>query len=104
MSALDAPYLVNEFDYEVGREVYKAMNPLFALLYWLLQVYQFILVARVLMSWIPNLDPNNPIARVLYQLTEPVLAPIRSALPPLGGVDLSPLVVFLGIFILSQLV
>lgn len=104
MSALDAPYLVNEFDYEVGREVYIAMNPLFALLYWLLQVYQFILVARVLMSWIPNLDPNNPIARVLYQLTEPVLAPIRSALPPLGGVDLSPLVVFLGIFILSQLV
>ncbi len=80
------------------------MNPLFALLYWLLQVYQFIVIARVLMSWIPNLDPNNPIARVLYQLTEPVLAPIRSALPPVGGLDLSPLVVFLGIFILTQLV
>ena len=80
------------------------MNPLFAVLYWLLQVYQMILVARVLMSWIPNLDPNNPIARALYQLTEPVLAPIRSALPPMGGIDLSPLVVFLGIFILMQLV
>lgn len=80
------------------------MNPLFAVLYWLLQVYQMILVARVLMSWIPNLDPNNPIARALYQLTEPVLAPIRGALPPMGGIDLSPLVVFLGIFILMQLV
>ena len=79
------------------------MNPLFAVLFWALQVYQLILLARVLMSWIPNLDPNNPIARALYQATEPVLAPIRSALPPLGGIDLSPLVVFLGISILMHL-
>ena len=55
------------------------------------------LLARVVMSWIPNLDPNNPIARFLYQATEPVLAPIRSVLPPMAGIDLSPLVVFLGI-------
>ncbi len=80
------------------------MNPFFATLYWVLQVYQLILLARVLMSWIPNLDPNNPIARALYQSTEPVLAPIRNALPPLGGIDLSPLVVFLGISVLMQLV
>lgn len=80
------------------------MNPLFEVLFWALQVYQLILLARVLMSWIPNLDANNPIARMLYQATEPVLAPIRSALPPLGGVDLSPLVVFLGISVLMQLV
>lgn len=80
------------------------MNPIFAVLFWMLQLYQMILLARVLMSWIPNLDPNNPIARILYQATEPILAPIRSALPPLGGVDLSPLVVFLGISILMQLV
>ena len=80
------------------------MNPFFAVLYWALQVYQLILLARVLMSWIPNLDPNNPIARMLYQATEPVLAPIRSALPPLGGIDLSPLIVFLGISLLMQFV
>ncbi|MYE78069.1 MAG: YggT family protein [Chloroflexi bacterium] len=60
--------------------------------------------ARGLISLIPNLDPNNPIARFLYQATEPVLAPIRNALPPLGGIDLSPLVVFLGISVLMQLV
>ena len=80
------------------------MGSLFLLLYWALQVYQLVLLARVLMSWIPNLDPNNPIARFLYQATEPVLAPIRNALPPLGGIDLSPLVVFLGISVLMQLV
>ena len=56
------------------------------------------------MSWLPNLNPNNPIARFLYQVTEPVLAPIRSALPPMGGIDLSPLVVFLGISVIMQLV
>ena len=80
------------------------MNSLILLLYWALQAYQLILLARVLMSWIPNLDYNNPIARFLYQATEPVLAPIRSALPQLGGIDLSPLLVFLGISVLMQLV
>ncbi|MCY3572942.1 MAG: YggT family protein [Chloroflexi bacterium] len=80
------------------------MSEIFVLLIWALQAYQLILLARVLMSWIPNLDPNNPIARFLYQATEPVLAPIRNALPPLGGIDLSPLVVFLGISVLMQLV
>ena len=80
------------------------MSSLFFVLYWALQVYQMILLARVLMSWLPNLNPNNPIARFLYQVTEPVLAPIRSALPPMGGIDLSPLVVFLGISVIMQLV
>ena len=80
------------------------MSALFEVLYLALSAYQLILLARVLMSWLPNLDPNNPIARFLYQVTEPVLAPIRSALPPMGGIDLSPLVVFLGISVLMQLV
>ena len=80
------------------------MSSVFLVLYWVLHVYQLVLLARVLMSWIPNLDPNNPIARMLYQATEPVLAPIRSALPPMGGIDLSPLVVFLGISVIIQLV
>ena len=80
------------------------MGSFFVLIFWALQVYQFILLARVLMSWIPNLDINNPIARFLYQATEPVLAPIRNALPAMGGIDLSPLVVFIGISILMQLI
>ena len=80
------------------------MNSLFLLIFWALQIYQFILLARVLMSWLPNLDVNNPIARFLYQVTEPILAPIRNALPAMGGIDLSPLVVFIGISILMQLI
>ena len=80
------------------------MNSLFLILFWALQVYQMILLARVLMSWIPKLDINNPIVRFLYRVTEPVLAPIRNALPQMGGIDLSPLVVFLGISVLMQLI
>ena len=80
------------------------MNSLLYLLFWALQIYQFLLLARVLMTWIPNLDHSNPIARFLYQVTEPVLSPIRSALPQTGSIDLSPLVVFLGISILMQLI
>ncbi len=80
------------------------MSSVFLVLYWVLHIYQLILLARVLMSWIPNLDPNNPIARFLHQATEPVLAPIRNALPPMRGIDLSPLLVFLGISVIIQLV
>lgn len=42
------------------------------------------------------------VAQFLYRLTEPVLAPIRRVLPPMGGLDLSPLVVIIGIQILTS--
>lgn len=42
------------------------------------------------------------IAQFLYRLTEPVLAPIRRVLPPMGGLDLSPLVVIIGIQVLTS--
>jgi len=67
-----------------------------------LSIYQFILLGRVLMSWLPNLDRNNPIARFLYAATEPVLEPIRRMLPASGGMDFSPLIVFIGIALLNQ--
>jgi YggT family protein len=69
----------------------------------LLKVYSFILLARVLMTWLPNLDYSNPIVRFLYQATEPVLKPIREVLPPMQGIDLSPLVVFVAITIITSI-
>ena len=62
-----------------------------------------VVLGRVLMSWIdPRLE--RPISRVLYRWTEPVLAPVRRALPPTGSLDLSPLVVLLGLGILMRVV
>ena len=69
----------------------------------LLQLYSFILVGRVLLSWFPNADPRNPFVRFLYEATEPVLQPIRQALPRTSGIDFSPLVVLVGIQVLSYL-
>lgn len=70
----------------------------------LLQLYRYILLARALISWIPNIDPYHPAVQFLYSLTEPILDPIRKLVPPLGGMmDISLIVAFFGIIILEQL-
>ena len=67
-----------------------------------LTIYMWLIIARALISWV-NPDPYNPIVRVLYNLTEPVLGFLRRRLPLiLGGIDLSPLVVLLVIVFLRQ--
>ena len=69
-----------------------------------LQLYSYILLARALISWIPNLDPYHPAVQFLYSITEPVLEPIRKLVPPLGGmIDISMIIAFFAIIILEQL-
>lgn len=68
-----------------------------------LQIYSLILLARVLLSWFPNIDRNSSIVRFLYEATEPILQPIRQALPRTGGIDFSPLIVLVGIQVLNSL-
>ncbi len=60
------------------------------LLITLLLTYFVLVIARVIVSWIAT-QSRNPLIPLLYQLTEPVLKPFSKLLPPLGGVDLSPL-------------
>jgi YggT family protein len=69
----------------------------------LFDIYSYILLARVLLSWFP-IDPYNLIVQLLIQLTEPLLAPIRRLLPPTGMLDLSPIVGFIIILVLKQIV
>jgi YggT family protein len=80
------------------------MGAIVGLIVLVLQIYQFILLARVLISWFPDIDRSNPLVQLLYDLTEPVLRPVRNALPQTGMMDFSPLVVFLGISVLMMLV
>jgi YggT family protein len=69
-----------------------------------LQLYSYVLLARALVSWIPNLDPYHPAVQFLYSITEPVLEPIRKLVPPLGGmIDISMIIAFFGIIVLEQL-
>ncbi len=57
---------------------------------------------RVILSWVAP-DPYNPMVRIIVQITEPIMAPVRKLLPPMGGFDLSPLFVLLGIQLLQIL-
>jgi len=60
------------------------------LLFTLLMTYFVLIIARVIVSWIAN-QSRHPLIPLIYQLTEPVLRPFSRLVPPLGGVDLSPL-------------
>ncbi len=62
----------------------------------LLDIYSFIVFGAVIASWV-RLPPDNPIGNFLYSMTEPLLAPIRSVLPDMGGLDLSPLVLLFAV-------
>ena len=57
----------------------------------LARVMNIAILARVLLSWV-NVDPNNRLIRILYEITEPILGPIRRVMPSLGGLDLSPMI------------
>jgi YggT family protein len=72
------------------------------MLHWLLDLYSLVLFAAIILSWL-NLSPDNPIVKVVRQLTEPVLAPVRRVLPAAGGFDFSPLLVLLAIRLLQRL-
>ncbi|MBE2267303.1 MAG: YggT family protein [Anaerolinea sp.] len=72
------------------------------LIYYALLIFELLILARVLMSWLPGLDRSHPIARFLFDVTEPVLKPIRDLMPNTGGFDFSPLIVFLIINVLMQ--
>ncbi|MEM4658413.1 MAG: YggT family protein [Candidatus Methanosuratincola sp.] len=67
----------------------------------LLNAYMWVVVIRAIVSWVSP-DPYNPIVRFLYAVTEPVLGYVRRFLPPLAGIDLSPLVVLVLIVFLDQ--
>ncbi|MEW6243053.1 MAG: YggT family protein [Bacillota bacterium] len=71
------------------------MALLIVLLQWAFEAYYFLLLARVLISWLaplPYRGTMRQIASVIYLLTEPVLAPIRRLLPMWGGLDFSPVI------------
>jgi YggT family protein len=66
----------------------------------LFQVYTFLILIRVLLSWV-NTNPyqariDHPLLRILYQVTDPVLRPLQRVIPPIGGtIDISPIVALL---------
>ncbi|MCB1675130.1 MAG: YggT family protein [Halioglobus sp.] len=60
----------------------------------LVNIYFFALLAMIILSWVAP-GSRHPAVFLLYQLTEPLMAPFRKALPPMGGLDFSPILVFI---------
>lgn len=73
------------------------------LLSMLLSLYFVLILARVILSWVGR-DSYHPIVPLIAQLTQPLLAPLRRALPELGGFDLSPMVAMLLLMLARALV
>ena len=72
------------------------------LLYQLLDLYSVIVLVAVIASWV-QLPPSNPIGRIIYGLTEPLLRPIRRVLPPMGGIDFSPVALLVIVQLVKRL-
>lgn len=78
------------------------MRTIIDVLSFLLYLYDILLLLRILVSFM-RVDPyTNSIARFLYNVTEPLLEPIRSVLPPVGMIDFSPMVAFILIIALQR--
>jgi YggT family protein len=84
------------------------LNPIAALLIEVLEIYKWIVIAAVIVSWLVAFNVINvhnnfvrSLLRILMTLTEPVFRQIRRVIPPVGGLDLSPIVVFVIIWFLQ---
>jgi YggT family protein len=68
----------------------------------LITFYQALILLRALVSWFASPHSTNPAISLLKQLTDPALEPVRNALPATGGIDLSPLIVLIGLELVKR--
>jgi YggT family protein len=87
------------------------MIELLSFINYLIELYKYIIIASVILSWLMAFGVVNPYNRFVRSLgealaavTEPILRPIRNALPDMGGLDLSPLVLLLGLIFIQIVV
>lgn len=73
-----------------------------ALIGLVINIFLFAILIRVILSWL-NPDPHNPAVALLARLTDPLLLPVQQRLPPLGGIDLSPMVAMIVLVLLQML-
>jgi YggT family protein len=87
----------------------KKMRPLIQLVLIVINLYWWVVIAQVIMSWLVAFGVINTynrivaqIGEVLYRLTEPALRPIRKLLPNFGGIDISPMVLILLLWLIQR--
>jgi YggT family protein len=92
-------------------ELGRAMIELLQFISYLLTIYVYVVIAMAILSWLIAfnvVNTRNPVVRMiaelLYRLTEPALRPIRSLLPNMGGIDISPIILFLIILFIQSVI
>ena len=85
------------------------MKPIIIILIYIIDLYRYLLIAAVILSWLIAFNVINTrnqfvaaVGEFLYKITEPVLRPIRRMLPDLGGLDISPIIVFLLLLLIEM--
>lgn len=81
------------------------MIEIISLFFYLLNLLIF---ARILLSWLPiagiHIDPYNPIVRLLQDVTDPILEPFRRIIPPIGMIDISPIVAIIVLQVVQSII
>lgn len=75
-------------------------------IYFIINIYYFAIIASIIMSFVMMFSGNmspHPILRLIWQLTEPIMAPVRKIIPPMGGMDFSPILIFIAIRFIQNL-
>jgi YggT family protein len=68
-----------------------------------IQLLTVLVIIRVLLTWVPSVDYGHPLIRLIVRITDPILLPVRRILPPMGGLDLSPIIAILLLNLAGQL-
>jgi YggT family protein len=79
------------------------MSQLLVLLYQAIEVYKWILIARILLTWLPSINWYDQPFKLLVNLTDPLMLPFRKLIPPIGMIDISPMALFLALGLLQAL-
>ena len=87
------------------------MVPLIEFIVYVIQLYIWVIIASAIFSWLIAFNVVNTsnrfvysVAETLYRVTEPALRPIRSILPNLGGIDISPVILILIIYFIQEVI
>ena len=73
-------------------------------IYFLAQALTIAIFVRAILSWFPNVSNDNPFVALVYQITEPILAPLRSVIPLVGMIDITPLVAIITLQLIANIV
>ena len=87
------------------------LDPLLIIVLWLIRAYIWVIIIGVILNWLIHFQVINSYNRFVFlvqdltnRLTEPALGPIRRFLPNLGGIDISPIILILGLWFLEMVI